>query len=134
LERPGHLKRYSGVRDGSDAIIFIDGAALRNNQDVKIRLSRNDVFLVERKIPKEYLICAVHRATGEIPMPRNTDKDAKYFQCREGRVISTDEIKRLMGGVGGVSALSTADLKIQIAFLQDKLNQTRARLANANYM
>jgi RNA:NAD 2'-phosphotransferase (TPT1/KptA family) len=129
------MKDRSGVRDGSDAIIFIDGAALRNDQDVKIRLSRNDVFLVERKIPKEYLICAVHRATGErLPMPRNTDKDAKYFQCREGRVISTDEIKRLMGGVGGVSALSTADLKIQIAFLQDKLNQTRARLANANYM
>ena len=116
------MKDRSGVRHGSDAIIFIDGAALRNDQDAKIRLSLNDVFLVEREIPKEYLICAVHRATCEIlPMPR----------IREGRVISTDEIKRLMGGV---SALSTADLKIKIALLEDKLKQTRAHLAKANYM
>ena len=117
------MKDRSGVRHGSDAIIFIDGAALRNDQDAKIRLSLDDVFLVERKIPKEYLICAVHRATCEIlPMPR----------IREGRVISTDEIKRLMGGV---SALSRADLKIKIALLEDELKQTRARLAKlANYM
>jgi hypothetical protein len=116
------MKDRSGVRHGSDAIIFIDGAALRNDQDAKIRLSLNDVFLVEQKIPKEYLICAVHRATGKIlPMPR----------IRKGRVISTDEIKRLMGGV---SALSTADLKIKIALLEDKLKQTRAHLAKANYM
>ena len=116
------MKDRSGVRHGSDAIIFIDGAALRNDQDAKIRLSLNDVFLVEREIPKEYLICAVHRATGKIlPMPR----------IREGRVISTDEIKRLMGGV---SALSTADLKIKIALLEDKLKQTRADLAMLNYM
>ena len=116
------MKDRSGVRHGSDAIIFIDGAALRNDQDAKIRLSLNDVFLVERKIPKEYLICAVHRATGKIlPMPR----------IRKGRVISTDEIKRLMGGV---SALSTADLKIKIALLEDKLKQTRADLAMLNYM
>ena len=116
------MKDRSGVRHGSDAIIFIDGAALRNDQDAKIRLSLNDVFLVEREIPKEYLICAVHRATCEIlPMPR----------IREGRVISTDEIKRLMGGV---SALSTADLKIKIALLEDELKQTRAHLAKANYM
>ena len=116
------MKDRSGVRHGSDAIIFIDGAALRNDQDAKIRRSLNDVFLVEREIPKEYLICAVHRATCEIlPMPR----------IREGRVISTDEIKRLMGGV---SALSTADLKIKIALLEDKLKQTRADLAMLNYM
>ena len=116
------MKDRSGVRHGSDAIIFIDGAALRNDQDAKIRLSLNDVFLVERKIPKEYLICAVHRATGKIlPMPR----------IRKGRVISTEQIKRLMGGV---SALSTADLKIKIALLEDKLKQTRADLAMLNYM
>ena len=116
------MKDRSGVRHGSDAIIFIDGAALRNDQDAKIRLSLNDVFLVEREIPKEYLICAVHRATCEIlPMPR----------IREGRDISTDEIKRLMGEV---SALSTADLKIKIALLEDKLKQTRADLAMLNYM
>ena len=116
------MKDRSGVRHGSDAIIFIDGAALRNDQDAKIRLSLNDVFLVEREIPKEYLICAVHRATGKIlPMPR----------IRKGRVISTEQIKRLMGGV---SALSTADLKIKIALLEDKLKQTRADLAMLNYM
>ena len=116
------MKDRSGVRHGSDAIIFIDGAALRNDQDAKIRLSLNDVFLVEREIPKEYLICAVHRATGKIlPMPR----------IRKGRVISTEQIKRLMGRV---SALSTADLKIKIALLEDKLKQTRAHLAKANYM
>ena len=116
------IKDHAGVRHGADAIIFIDGATLRNDQDAKIRLSLDDVFLVERKIPKEYLICAVHRATCEIlPMPR----------IREGRVISTDEIKRLMGGV---SALSTADLKIKIALLEDKLKQTRADLAMLNYM
>ena len=116
------MKDRSGVRHGSDAIIFIDGAALRNDQDAKIRLSLNDVFLVEREIPKEYLICAVHRATGKIlPMPR----------IRKGRVISTEQIKRLMDGV---SALSTADLKIKIALLEDKLKQTRADLAMLNYM
>ena len=116
------MKDRSGVRHGSDAIIFIDGAALRNDQDAKIRLSLNDVFLVEREIPKEYLICAVHRATGKIlPMPR----------IRKGRVISTEQIKRLMDGV---SALSTADLKIKIALLEDELKQTRAHLAKANYM
>ena len=116
------IKDRAGVRHGADAIIFIDGTALRNDQDAKIRLSLDDVFLVERKIPKEYLICAVHRATCEIlPMPR----------IREGRDISTDEIKRLMGEV---SALSTADLKIKIALLEDELKQTRAHLAKANYM
>ena len=116
------MKDRSGVRHGSDAIIFIDGAALRNDQDAKIRRSLNDVFLVEREIPKEYLICAVHRATGKIlPMPR----------IRKGRVISTEQIKRLMDGV---SALSTADLKIKIALLEDELKQTRAHLAKANYM
>ena len=61
-------------------------------------------------------------------------QQAKYFQLpriRKGRVISTEQIKRLMGGV---SALSTADLKIKIALLEDELKQTRADLAKANYM
>ena len=68
------MKDRSGVRHGSDAIIFIDGAALRNDQDAKIRLSLDDVFLVERKIP--YI--AQH---------------AKYFQCRE---LGKAEISALM--------------------------------------
>ena len=129
------MHEAAGVRGASDTVIFIDGEALRRDSGVVIRRSSNDVFLVERMIPKAYLMRAVTRATCKvIAMPK---------QVGSRRDISFDEIKRLMNkgsdvpthlsDVESISSdeathndhLNDEELRAKIAYLEHDLKRMR---------
>ena len=107
------MHEAAGVRGASDTVIFIDGEALKRDSGVVIRRSSNDVFLVERMIPKAYLMRAVTRATCKvIAMPK---------QVGSRRDISFDEIKRLMNKGSDVSD-DNADDELRSSYVSTHLS------------